>query len=85
MERIARTRSRRKAKKCAELFTASHAGILYDRAIFDKYTTICFENNQFMIVQEYKKYLSIRYGKKEFTLDVPEQEKHFHIQMIKEK
>ncbi|MDO5422584.1 MAG: LicD family protein [Eubacteriales bacterium] len=66
---------RRKAKYCAELLSAAYSGILYEPRIFKRYTEIPFESEKLMIVKDYMDYLFMRYGKREFVKEMPDQDR----------
>lgn len=80
-EKLCRWYSQRgKWKYCGELLSAAYSGILYDPGIFRCYTEILFEGHTFMIVRDYKDYLFMRYGKREFSLDLEEKKRQIsHI------
>lgn len=70
----------KKTKYCAELMSAAYSGLLYERKIFDDYMDIPFEDTRFMVVSKYKDYLRMRYGDREFTREVPQnQQFNSHI------
>lgn len=70
----------KKTKYCAELMSAAYSGLLYERKIFDNYMDISFEDTQFMVISKYKDYLRMRYGNREFTREVPQnQQFNSHI------
>ena len=75
----------RKTRYCAELLSAAYSGILYEQRVFCHYRDISFEGQKLRIVRDYMDYLYMRYGRREFTKDVPEQERQAqHIQSISE-
>lgn len=39
---------------------------MYDKELIEEYGEIEFENEQFMIVKDYMRYLETRYGRREF-------------------
>lgn len=59
----------------AELLSAAYSDLLYKREIFDEYTDVVFENYKLMIVKDYIEYLHMRYGDREFTKDMPENQR----------
>ena len=80
LDRFLAGTSGKKAKYRAELLSAAYAGILYESRIFDNYIRIPFEDEQFMIVEKYMDYLFMRYGRREFTKTIPEEERqHPHL------
>jgi lipopolysaccharide cholinephosphotransferase len=64
---------------CAELLSAAYGGILYKASVFDKYRNVVFSGVRTRINADYRNYLYMRYGKREFTRDIPESEKRQHI------
>ncbi len=69
---------RRKGKGdpfCAELLSAAFSGILYESRIFDAYVRVPFEDAHLMLVRDYEDYLFMRYGRREFPMEVPEDER----------
>lgn len=72
-EGVCRRHSRQKrVKYCAELLSAAYSGILYEPRIFYHYDEILFEGEHFMIVRDYMDYLFMRYGKREFVRELPD-------------
>lgn len=63
----------KKTTYCAELLSAAYAGYLYKREWFDEYEDIAFEDCHFRIIHNYMEYLHTRYGKREFSKEVPEE------------
>lgn len=66
---------RKDSKYCAELLSAAYSGILYESRIFKNYTTIPFEGEKLMVVRDYMDYLFMRYGKREFAVEMPDEDK----------
>lgn len=75
LEGVCRRNSRSGSKYCAELLSAAYSGILYESRIFDTYTDIDFEKHALMIVRDYRDYLQMRYGRTEFSKEVPEEQR----------
>jgi len=64
---------------CAELLSAAYGGILYSASIFSQYRNVVFSGVRTRMIADYRNYLYMRYGKWEFTRDIPESEKRLHI------
>ena len=80
-KRLQRENHRKNPRYYAELLSAAYSGILYDADIFQTYKDCEFEGARLMVVKDHMKYLYTRYGKREFTRDVPEEERQkSHIQ-----
>ena len=80
-DRFRKVSSGKKTRRCAELLSAAYGDILYDQRIFGSYKRVDFEGRRVMIVSDYMAYLKMRYGDREFTRDVPEQNRQkSHIQ-----
>lgn len=60
-------KSKRKTKYCAELLGILFPGKIYTYSLFETFTDILFEGENFMIVKDYEEYLFQRYGRREFT------------------
>ena len=75
LDRILGKFSVKKSRYCAELLSAAYSGILYESRIFKHYTRVPFEGLDLMIVKDFKDYLFMRYGKREFAMELPEDEK----------
>lgn len=84
LENFLRRRSRgRKTRYCAELLSAAYSGILYEQRIFLYYRDTSFAGLKLRIVRDYMDYLYMRYGRREFTRDVPSCERQQqHIQRM---
>lgn len=65
-EKIFITLSKAKKYTYSELFGAFANTISYPSYLFENYSTINFEGKQYMIVQDYVKYLQIRYSRTDF-------------------
>lgn len=63
----------RKKSIAAEFLSAAFSGKVYDPSIFHSYRDIEFEGRQYRIIEKYNDYLFMRYGKREFSRDVPEE------------
>lgn len=70
-EEFCRKSSKKKTKYCAELMSAAYSGFLYNRRLFDEYKDVLFEDTKLMVVENYMDYLHMRYGDREFTKEVP--------------
>lgn len=70
-ENFCRKKKDNKTEYCAELMSAAYSNFIYKRAFFDEYIDINFENIKLMIVKKYMDYLHMRYGDREFTRDIP--------------
>lgn len=71
----------KKSKQCAELMTLNLGKILYPSYIFESYILMDFEDTQFYVVEDYKRYLYCRYKKREkeeFIITPEEGKKHQH-------
>ena len=64
---------------CAELLSAAYGGIIYRASVFNKYKNVTFSGVTTRLIADYRDYLYMRYGKREFTRDIPESEKRKHI------
>ena len=56
---------------CAELMSAAYSNHLYDRTLFDEYIDVVFQDTKLMVIKRYMDYLYTRYHKREFTKEVP--------------
>lgn len=74
-ENFCRKSSEKRTKYCAELMSAAYSGYLYKRELFDSYLDIVFENTKLMVIRDYMDYLHMRYGDREFTKDVPQNQR----------
>ena len=76
LENYLRTHSAgRKTRYCAELLSAAYSGILYEQRVFMHYRDIAFEGLKLRIVRDYMDYLYMRYGRREFSREVPEDQR----------
>jgi lipopolysaccharide cholinephosphotransferase len=64
---------------CAELLSAAYGGIIYKASVFSKYRNATFSGVRTRLISDYRDYLYMRYGKREFTKDIPESEKKQHL------
>ena len=51
--------------------SAAYSKYVYKRSVFDEYIDISFEGTKLMVVKEFMDYLHMRYGDREFTREVP--------------
>lgn len=70
-EDFCRKSKERNTEYCAELMSAAYSNYIYKRHLFDDYIDIEFEDTKLMVVKDYMNYLHMRYGDREFTRDVP--------------
>lgn len=75
LNRFLRKRRGKQDRYCAELLSAAYSKVLYESRIFDSYIRVPFEDCELMMVRDYKDYLQMRYGRTEFSMDVPEAER----------
>ena len=81
-DEFCRRRSRRGAAPwCAELLSSAYGDIIYEKRVFDEYDDILFDGVPTMIIRDWEDYLFMRYGRREFTADIPEQEKSTHLEL----
>ena len=82
LDRFLQRVNSKKSRYCAELLSAAYSGILYEKRIFRSYRRIHFNNCRLMIVSDYMDYLYMRYGRREFFKEMPEEERQKqHIQL----
>lgn len=80
-EKFCRRNMKKTTKFCAELLSSAYSKFLYKREFFDKYINVQFEDIQLMVIRDYMDYLHLRYGKREFTKEVP-QNQRFNTHII---
>ncbi len=82
-EAFCRRKSRNwaRAAYCAELLSAAYGGILYEKRIFDAYEDVTYAGVRTSLIRDYQDYLFMRYGKREFTKEIPEEEKGKHLML----
>ncbi len=80
-EAFCRRKSRKwdRAPYCAEILSAAYGGILYEKRIFDAYEDVDFSGVRTSVIRDYQDYLFMRYKKREFEEDIPEEEKRTHL------
>lgn len=60
---------------CAELLSSAYSKQVYHRSLFNHYKRVKFEDTELMIVENYEDYLFERYGRREFSREVPEDQR----------
>lgn len=70
-ESFCRKCSTRDTEYCAELMSAAYSNYVYKSSFFKDYIDVDFEDTKLMVVKDYMDYLHMRYGDREFTRDVP--------------
>ncbi len=76
-----KSRNWKKAAYCAELLSAAYGGILYEKRIFDGYEDVEYAGVRTSLIRDYQDYLFMRYGKREFTKEIPDEEKGKHLML----
>ena len=51
--------------------SAAYSNYVYKSSFFKDYIDVDFEDTKLMVVKDYMDYLHMRYGDREFTRDVP--------------
>lgn len=74
-EDFCRKNTNKNTEYCAELMSAAYSGYLYKRKFFDNYIDVSFEDIKLMVIHDYMDYLHMRYGNREFTKEVPKDQR----------
>ena len=74
-EDFCRKNTNKNTEYCAELMSAAYSGYLYKRKFFDNYIDVSFENIKLIVIHDYMDYLHMRYGNREFTKEVPKDQR----------